>query len=354
VVDDGSPGVDAARLAAWLAEHVPAAASASAGGRLTVDQLSGGASNLTFRVRVGDNDWVLRRPPLSHVLATANDMRREHTVQHALGPTDVPTARVVAFCEDESVIGAPFYLMEHVDGVVYASASDVSHLDEAASRAACDELMDVLGRLHAVDPQAVGLSDFGRPAGFLARQIGRWTKQWEAAKTRELPLIDDVAARLTATVPETKSASIVHGDYSFNNTMWHREQPARMLAVLDWEMSTLGDPLTDVGMVAVYWTEVGELMWRNREEPQPHRANAGFPDVDTLLERYAAASGRDLGAIDFYRALAIFKLAVICEGNYRRMKAHASAADATRLARVNGVVVELATMAHDAAQRVRA
>jgi aminoglycoside phosphotransferase (APT) family kinase protein len=355
VVADGVRGVDADRLGAWLAAHVPTArdTSAGAGSRLVVEQLSGGASNLTFRVRDGRNDWVLRRPPLSHVLATANDMRREHTVQRALAPTDVPTAGVVAFCDDESVIGAPFYVMEHVDGVVYASASDVGHLDEVASRAATDELMDVLARLHAVDPDAVGLTDFGRPDGFLERQIGRWTKQWEAAKTRELPLIDEVAARLTATVPATSSASIVHGDYSFNNTMWCRDEPARMLAVLDWEMSTLGDPLTDVGMVAVYWTEVGALMWANRPDPQPHRANAGFPNVDVLLDRYATASGRDLGTIDFYRALAIFKLAVICEGNYRRMKATASAADTERVARVDGVVVELATMAHDAAQRVR-
>ena len=171
----------------------------------------------------------------------------------------------------------------------------------------------MLARLHAVDYEAVGLGDFGRPAGYLARQVARWQTQWEKSKTVEMPVVDEVAQRLERRLPADSRHAIVHGDYSFNNTMFRRDDPTRIQAVLDWEMSTLGDPLTDVGMVAVYWTEVGEIMWRNRK-PQAHRANAGFPDVDSLLERYAVTSGTDLSQIDFYRAFATYKLAVIAQG----------------------------------------
>ncbi len=261
------------------------------------------------------NDWVLRRPPLSHVLATANDMRREHTVQHALGPTDVPTAPMVAFCADEAVIGAPFYLMQHLEGVVYASALDVAHLDEAQSRAAADELIDVLACLHSVDPHSVGLGDFGRPDGFVARQIGRWTKQWDAAKTRELPLIDEVAARLRATVPTEHDASIVHGDYSFNNTMWWRDAPARMRAVLDWEMSTLGDPLTDLGLFLLYWGRGGGQVVGGGAVMAPE---LGFLTRDAVIERYAAASDVDLSWLDWYEVFASYKLAIIVAGIHAR------------------------------------
>ena len=337
------PGVDPVRLGGWLAEHVPGANPA-----VTVEQLSGGSSNLTFRVRDGHHDWVLRRPPLSHVAATANDMRREYTAQEGLGRSDVPVPRMVAFCADESVIGAQFYVMDRLEGVVFNSAADVAHLDEAQSLAASFELMDTLARLHAVDPAAVGLQDLGRPEGFVARQVGRWTKQWATSKQRELPEIDEVARRLAAAVPPEGPPSVVHGDYGFNNTMFRRDDPARLLAVLDWEMSTLGDGLTDVGMVAVYWTEVGELLWRNRT-PQPHRANAGFPSVDVLLERYATTSGRDLGAIDFYRALATFKLACITEGAHARI----AATDPDRAGQVDATVRALAAMAHEAAVRLR-
>ena len=286
---------------------------------IEVSHLSGGSSNLTYRVQSEKGDWVLRRPPTVHVLATANDMKREYTVQTALRDTDVPVPRTVAFCEDESVIGAPFYVMEMLDGVVFNTADDVKHLDEAQSLAATYELMDALARLHSVDPAAVGLENFGKPAGFVERQVHRWITQWEKSKQRELPEIDEVARRLLANLPPEGAHGIVHGDYSFNNTMFRKDIPEKMLAILDWEMSTLGDPLTDVGMVAVYWTEVGEFMWRNRESPQPHRANAGFPSVDVILERYEASSGRHLDNIDFYRTLATFKLSVITEGAHARI-----------------------------------
>ena len=329
-------------LAAWIADNV-----ASASGPVNVTHLSGGSSNLTFRVRDDANDWVLRRPPLGAFLATANDMGREFRVQTGLRDSDVPVASTVAMCTDDSVIGAPFYLMEFVDGIVYSDADQVAHLDEPQARAATDELIDVLARLHAVDFDAVGLGDLGRPAGFLERQVSRWCTQWEKSAQRELPAIDEVARRLQRSIPSHTDSSIVHGDYSFNNTMWDRTEPSRMVAVLDWEMSTLGDPLTDLGMVSVYWGAAGEIMWRSRS-PQPHRSNPGFGDVDHLLARYETTSGRSVRDIDVYRVLAVFKLAVITEGALARIRATRPDEDTTRTASTVAELAELALTLADA------
>jgi aminoglycoside phosphotransferase (APT) family kinase protein len=329
-------------LAAWVGANVPGAS-----GPLTVSHLSGGSSNLTFRVRDEANDWVLRRPPLGRLLATANDMGREYRVQRGLGTSDVPVPTTVAMCEDTDVIGVPFYLMRFVDGIVYSDADQVTHLDEDQQLAASDELIDVLAHLHAVDYEAVGLGDLGRPEGFLARQIGRWRRQWEAAKQRELPAIDEVARRLERSVPERTDSGVVHGDYSFNNTMWSRDDPARMVAVLDWEMSTLGDPLTDLGMVAVYWDQAGEIMWRSRS-PQPHRVGAGFPTSDHLLARYEATSGRSVRDIDVYKVLAVYKLACIVEGALARIRATRPDEDTTR---TEATVQQLAALALELADQ---
>jgi aminoglycoside phosphotransferase (APT) family kinase protein len=323
------------QLGAWIADHV-----AGASGPVRVDQLAGGSSNLTFRVRDDANDWVLRRPPLSHVLATAHDMTREFRVQSALQQADVPVARQFALCDDDTVIGAPFYLMARLDGVVYDDVDAVDGITEAQGLAASYELVDVLARLHCTDYDAIGLGEFGRPAGFMARQIQRWQKQWANSVLVDVPAVDEVARRLEATLPPDGRHAIVHGDYSFNNTMFDAADPTRMIAVLDWEMSTLGDPLADVGMLAVYWGDVGELMWRSRR-PQAHRANAGFPDVDTLLDRYARTSGADLGHIDFYRAFATYKLAVISQGAAKRI----SLTDPDRAAGTVGTVEALAELA---------
>lgn len=332
---DVEAAVPLGALTSWVAANVPGAS-----GPLEVSHLSGGSSNLTFRVRDDANDWVLRRPPLSHVLATANDMGREYRVQRGLADTDVPVARVVAFCEDTDVLGAPFYLMEFVEGTVYTDADRVAGLTPEQARAATDELVDVLARLHSVDYEAVGLGDLGRPAGFLERQITRWRTQWERSKQRELPAIDELAARLERSLPAHQGAGVVHGDYSFNNTMWSNDDPTRMVAVLDWEMSTLGDPLTDLGMVLVYWGPVGELMWRGRT-PQPHRLNPGFPGADALVDRYQRTSGRSVDDIDVYRVLAAFKLAVITEGAHARIAAN----DPDAAPRVRETVESLAALA---------
>ena len=305
--------VPSERIGGWLAENVEGVS-----GTVRVEQLAGGSSNLTFRVRDDRNDWVLRRPPLRGVLATAHDMSREHTVQAALQGTDVPVARQVAVCGDASVIGAPFYVMERLGGVVYDDVDAVRELTETQARAASFELVDVLARLHAVDPDAVGLGEFGRPQGYLARQVGRWRTQWNQSKTEDVAATDELARRLERALPPEGRHGIVHGDYSFNNTMFRADDLTRMQAVLDWEMSTLGDPLTDVGTLAVYWGDAGEVMWRNRP-PQAHRANAGFPPVGDLLERYATTSGTDLALLDYYQAFACYKLAVIAMGGARRL-----------------------------------
>jgi len=334
---DVQEAVPTDRLGPWLADNVPGARP-----DLRVDQLAGGASNLTFRVRDGAHDWVLRRPPLRGGLASAHDMGREYRVQDALAATDVPVAGMVVLCDDESVIGARFYVMQMLDGVVYDDVDAVAGLDEEQSRAAAFELVDVLARLHAVDPESVGLGEFGRPAGYLQRQVARWQSQWEKSKTGDVPSVDEVARRLERALPEQTRNGVVHGDYSFNNTMYRSDDPTRMQAVLDWELSTLGDTLTDVATLAVYWDDVGEIMWRNRA-PQAHRANAGFPDADTLLERYATTSGADLTGIDFYRAFATYKLAVIAQGGALRI----GDADPERRARVTETVALLGDLALD-------
>ena len=323
-------------LSQWITANV-----ASARGPIDVTHLSGGSSNLTFRVRDDANDWVLRRPPVGAFLATANDMGREYRVQTGLRTTDVPVPQTVAMCEDDTVIGVPFYLMNFVDGIVYSDTDQVAHLDETQALAATDELIDVLARLHAVDFEAVGLGQLGKPAGFLERQVNRWCTQWEKSKQRDLPAIDEVAKRLQRSIPAHTDASIVHGDYSFNNTMWSRSDPSKMVAVLDWEMSTLGDPLTDLGMVSVYWGEAGALMWRNRS-PQPHRTNPGFPAGDHLLARYEATSSRSIRDIDVYRVLAVFKLSIITEGALARIKATRPDEDTTT---TENTIAELAELA---------
>jgi aminoglycoside phosphotransferase (APT) family kinase protein len=329
------PLVDAGRLAAWLARSVPGAA-----GAVHVEQLAGGSSNLTFRVRDDANDWVLRRPPSSHVLHTAHDVGREHRVQAALAATAVPVPRMVAWCDDASVLGAPFYVMEWIDGVVYTDAGAVAHLTVEDARAATDRLVDVLAAVHAVDVDAVGLGDLGRRDGFVARQVARWRTQWERSRIDGFTVVDRLGDRLAASMPQEQPATLVHGDFSFNNTMWSRARPAELLALLDWEMATLGDPLTDLGLLVTYWGPVGEVLWRNRA-PQPHRANPGFPPADALVDRYAAATGRDVEALDFYTALATYKLAVITAGAAARLAGTAP----DRAASARATAHELAVMA---------
>jgi len=284
--------------------------------------------------------------PLTLALC-ANLVRRRLERNFYSEASDPPLPTLTIVGDDAEVIGAPFYLMTFVEGTVYSDADAVEGLTEAQALAATDELIDVLAHLHGADYEAIGLGDLGRPEGFLERQIGRWKKQWEAAKQRAPPAIDEVARRLERSVPAQTGKGIVHGDYSFNNTMWSNEDPTRMVSVLDWEMSTLGDPLTDLGMVSVYWDRAGEIMWRSRS-PQPHRMNPGFPGSDHLLARYEQTSGTSVHDIDVYRVLAVYKLAGIAEGALARIRATRPDDDTSA---TEATVQELAALALDLADQ---
>ncbi len=284
-------------------------------GPLTGRLIEGGRSNLTYAVSDGTTRWVVRRPPLGHVLATAHDMRREHRVISALYPTAVPVPRPVLLCEDpenEAAPGAPFYVMEFVEGTPYRTADQLAPLGPERTREAVLGLVDTLVELHAVDPAEVGLADFGRPEGFLDRQLRRWGKQLDASRNRELPGIDELHAALGRRLPHSPAPAVVHGDYRLDNVLLGNDD--RITAILDWEMSTLGDPLTDLGLLTMYSVPLGLS-----DSPVSTTATApGHPSPAELVERYAARSGRDVSAVSWYTAFAWFKLAVILEGIHYR------------------------------------
>ena len=284
--------------------------------RCDVALISGGKSNLTYRVASDAGEVVLRRPPLGHILPTAHDVAREHRVLTALEGTPVPVPRVFWFAGGDSALGAPFYVMERVVGHVCRNALPAGYAETPEGRAAIGgALVDVLADLHTVDPAAVGLADFGRPAGFMERQVRRWSKQWEATKTDELPALDTLRDHLARTLPPQRAAAIVHGDYRLDNTILHPTAPGRIVAVLDWEMSTLGDPLADLGALLIYWCEPADDAVRAAARiVAPVTAEEGFPSRADVVARYAARTGFDVSDVDWYQAFAYFKLAVVCQG----------------------------------------
>jgi aminoglycoside phosphotransferase (APT) family kinase protein len=306
------PGLDLDRLRAHLDRELPGLVR----GPLAARMCEGGRSNLTYVVHDTAASegarWVVRRPPLGHVLATAHDMRREHRVISALHTTPVPVPEALLLCEDESVTGAPFYVMEYVSGTPYRTADQLVPLGPERTRAAVLGLVDTLVDLHAVDPAAVGLGDFGRPDGFLDRQLRRFGKQLDASRSRDLPGIDELHAALGGALPVSPAPAVVHGDYRLDNVLLGDDD--RIRAVLDWEMSTLGDPLTDLGLLVMYSVRL--------DLPQSPVSTAsdapGHPEPAELIERYARRSGRDTSAISWYTAFAWFKLAVILEGIHYR------------------------------------
>ncbi|MFC0601634.1 phosphotransferase family protein [Streptomyces palmae] len=305
---EAPPGLDPARLRA----HLDAVRPGLVRGPLSARLIEGGRSNLTYRVTDGTGQWVVRRPPLGHVLATAHDMGREHRVISALHPTPVPVPRPILLCEDDSVLGAPFYVMEFVAGTPFRTAEQLGGLGPERTRGVVLGLVDTLVELHAVDPAAAGLGDFGRPEGFLERQLRRWGKQLAASRDRELPGIDTLHDRLTRALPPSPAPSVVHGDYRLDNVLVGEDD--RIKAILDWEMSTLGDPLTDLGLLVMYSHRLGLA-----DSPVSTTAGApGHPEPAELIERYAAGSGRDVTHIAWYTAFAWFKLAVILEGIHYR------------------------------------
>jgi aminoglycoside phosphotransferase (APT) family kinase protein len=303
------PGVDLAAVTAWLDDHCSGLRSGPLDGAV----IAGGKSNLTYRISDGHRSWALRRPPLAHVLPTAHDMAREYRVIEALAPTDVPVPQPIALCGDPDVLGAPFYLMGFVDGVVLDRAEVLAQLPAAAATRCSELLVDTLVALHDVEPSAVGLGDFGRPDGFLARQVRRWYQQWQASETQPRADLDRLVERLGQELPTQSAPGIVHGDYRLTNVMF---APAfdRIAAVVDWEMATVGDPLSDVGLLVVYHRLAADGAMVMPEL----RPEAGFLAPDELVTRYRARSPRDLSALSWYVAFGYFKLAVIAEGIHHR------------------------------------
>ena len=342
-IDPVPEGIDSAGVTAWFETHAPGVTTP-----LRFSLIAGGRSNFSYAVTdAAGQRYVLRRPPLGPLLPSAHDMGREHRIMSALDGSPVPVPPVVGLCTDEAVTGAPFYVMRFVDGVILRDQPTAEAVPEAIRTAATDSLIDVLADLHGFEPAAVGLGDLGKQDGYVERLLRRWRGQWEKSKTRDLPIVDEVAERLAADIPVAGPTRVVHGDYRLDNVIVSPDDGS-VQAVLDWELCTLGDPLADVGMLLVYWTEPGDefsaLTWA------PTLA-AGFPGRKEVAARYAAASGRDLSQIDYYVALGYWKIAVILEGVYARYRSGAYGQTDDSWREFEQSVPQLAEAADEAARR---
>jgi aminoglycoside phosphotransferase (APT) family kinase protein len=329
------PGIDVARLSSWLAERLPET------GEITgVELIAGGRSNLTYLIQAGGRRIVLRRPPLAHVLPTAHDMRREHTVLSALAGSDVPVPATLALCTDENVIGAPFYLMDYVEGRVLRTVEDAADITPEQARTLSERLAEALAAIHLLDVERAGLGEFGRPQGYMERQLRRWGRQWEASHTGA-PATgasqERLAKRLGERLPAGGHSGLVHGDFRLDNALVRLRPEPRIAAVVDWEMSTLGDPLSDLGLTLVYWSE--ELPVGSTVTGMP-----GFLTGREFAARYAELTGYDLTELDFYVAFGCYKLAVILEGIHARYLQHATVGEGFE--RIGAAVPVLLDQAH--------
>ena len=299
-------GINIAPVTEWLSAHIEGLEPP-----LEFTLIAGGHSNLTFRFidRKGAA-YVLRRPPLGHVLESAHDMGREHRIVSALAGSEMPVAATHGLCKDPEVNGAPFYVMDFVDGSVLHDAETAAAVPESERRALGEHVVDVLACLHNLDPDQVGLGDLGRKEAYLARQLKRWNKQWEASRTHKIPEMEETSRLLEERMPEQVGAAIVHGDYRLGNMI---VGGGRIRAVLDWELCTLGDALADVGYLLNSWTQPGEA----GADVAP-TAVGGFPTREAVCARYEAATGRDLSGINYYRAFSHWRLAAIGQGVYKR------------------------------------
>ena len=301
-------GIDAASVTAWLADRAVVEQP------LRFELIAGGRSNMTFTVTdAAGRRFVLRRPPLGHLLPSAHDVAREHRLMDALAGTDVPVPRMVGLCQDPAVNGRDFYVMEHLDGVVVRDADIGRTIEPAARETMSRSLVATLCSLHRVDVDEVGLGDLARRDGYVERQLKRWSGQWEQSKTRELPAIDRVRDALADRMPVQERAAIAHGDYRLSNCMMDPAGPVR--GVLDWELCTLGDPMADVGLLLAYWYDPSDPEPRGDVETT---GLDGFLTQQQVAGLYADEMGVELGSVDYFRAFAQWRLACIGEGVYAR------------------------------------
>jgi aminoglycoside phosphotransferase (APT) family kinase protein len=303
--------LDRGRLAAFLREAL------GIDGEPEVEQFASGYSNLTYLVRAGGREMVLRRPPVGSKVKTAHDMGREHLILTRLRPVYELVPETIASCADPAVLGFPFYLMERVRGAILRGPESPAALPPATARALAEALIANLARLHALDWRAAGLGELGRPEGYAGRQVRGWSERYRGSQTDELPELEAAAAWLAANVPAEAGAALVHNDYKHDNLVLDPEDLARIRAVLDWEMATVGDPLMDLGTSLGYWVEAGDPEELRRLAFGP-TALPGNPTRAELAELYAAASGRDLARLPFYYAFGLFKIAVIAQQIYFR------------------------------------
>jgi len=332
-------GIDAENITTWMRERVPDLVEP-----LRFELITGGLSNLTYTVTdAAGRRWVLRRPPLGHVLATAHDMGREYRILTALADTSVPVPPVLGHCDDDSVNGAPFYVMDFVDGIIARNVDAASALDASSRRRASESLIDVLAEIHAVDVDAIGLGDLGRKESYVERQLSRWQRQWEATRDADIAEMDQLHRSLAAAVPQQGPATIVHGDYRLDNCIVNDR--GTVLAVLDWELCTLGDPMADLGFMFVYWAEA-------TDEYAVIDGSAttldGFASRSELLATYAERTGRDVSRIGYYVALGYWKLACILQGVLVRYRSGAMGDQTTDADSGDGPVRRLAIAGLDA------
>ncbi len=326
-------GIDNEAVTRWMTSRVPSLVPP-----IGFELITGGLSNLTYRLTdTAGSRWVLRRPPLGHVLATAHDMGREHRIISALQSTKVPVPPLVGFCEDSETNGAPFYVMHNVDGIVARDVAAAQTMTIDARRRAGSELIDVLASIHEVDIDGVGLGDLGRRESYVERQLSRWHRQWEATKDGDNPTMEALHQRLANQVPTQGTATIVHGDYRLDNCILNPD--GSIAAVLDWELCTLGDPLADVGLMLVYWSEPNDAV--SIGLPQASTVE-GFASRQQLLDLYAERTGRDLSSIGYYVALGYWKLACILQGVLVRYRAGAMGTAATNEDPFGSQVIALA------------
>jgi aminoglycoside phosphotransferase (APT) family kinase protein len=300
---------DEARLDAWLAEHVEGYS-----GGLQVLQFKGGQSNPTFWLADRERQYVLRKKPPGKLLQSAHAVDREYRVMRALDDTEVPTAKMYALCEDDAIIGTSFFVMEYVDGRIFWNVQ-LPELERDERRAVYDELARVLAAIHTVDIESVGLSDYGRPDAYVARQVSRWTKQYVASQTADVKQMNALIEWLPANIPDDEATALVHGDYRLDNLIFHPEEP-RALAVIDWELSTLGHPLSDLAYTCMLYDvmlpKIGGLAGTNFEK-------SGIPSEEAFVARYCELVGRDgVPDLAYYKAFSLFRLAAIAQGVYKR------------------------------------